>query len=230
MSQKKVSVEGIGPLILLRRKNNKNIRISISPSGVVKIGMPPLMPYAIAIGYAKHKAEWINKHRPAIPMIRNNTNVGKAHHIIFREGKSLRSSSVSNNITIWMPAGSLYTDDKVQKLANTAIVRMLKKESVQLLPPKLKYLAEKHGFEYKSVVIKKLSSRWGSCDSSKNITLNCYLLELPWNLIDYVLLHELVHTRIMAHGKKFWSELDKYVTDLPNARKSIKQYKPTLEM
>ena len=51
--------------------------------------------------------------------------------------------------------------------------------------------------------------------SNFNISLNMKLLHLPQQLIDYILLHELVHTRVKNHSKDFWNELE---TVVPNAR------------
>jgi len=70
-------------------------------------------------------------------------------------------------------------------------------------------LAEEYGFEYNKVFVKNQKTRWGSCSERNNINLNIALAGLTDELRDYVLLHELLHTRIKNHSKKYWSELDK---------------------
>lgn len=77
------------------------------------------------------------------------------------------------------------------------------------LNARLSELAERHGLSYNRVSIRYQKSRWGSCSSKNNISLNAFLLTLPGHLIDYVLLHELVHTRIKNHSPAFWAELDR---------------------
>ena len=81
----------------------------------------------------------------------------------------------------------------------------------RLLTCRLRQLADKHGFEYNRVFIRNQKTRWGSCSSLNNISLNINLVSLTEDLMDYVLLHELLHTRIRNHSKKFWAQLDKYV-------------------
>ena len=76
-------------------------------------------------------------------------------------------------------------------------------------------LAQIHNFHYNRISIRKQKTRWGSCSTKNNINLNANLLHLPSELIDYVLLHELVHTKVKNHGEGFWKELD---TVVPNAR------------
>lgn len=73
---------------------------------------------------------------------------------------------------------------------------------------RLQELSYKHGFMYKKVRVRKMSSRWGSCSPVNNISLNYYLACLPGEIRDYVILHELVHTRYKNHQKKFWSTLN----------------------
>jgi len=79
------------------------------------------------------------------------------------------------------------------------------------LTDRLYHLAKEHGFACNNVSIREQRTRWGSCSYKNNISLNVKLVLLPKELIDYVMLHELVHTRIHNHSKKFWAELDKYV-------------------
>ncbi|MFC1977240.1 M48 family metallopeptidase [Chloroflexota bacterium] len=86
-----------------------------------------------------------------------------------------------------------------------------KAEAKSMLTGRLKYLAEKHGFTYNRVFIRNQRTRWGSCSYKNNISLNMKLVLLPEELTDYVILHELVHTRIKDHSRAFWTEIDKLV-------------------
>jgi predicted metal-dependent hydrolase len=82
-------------------------------------------------------------------------------------------------------------------------------------------LASAHGFIFNRVTIRQQKTRWGSCSPKNNISLNIKLALLPETLRDYVILHELVHTRIHNHSKKFWAELDKYVPGSKNVAKNL---------
>ena len=75
---------------------------------------------------------------------------------------------------------------------------------------RLKELAGRYGFTYNRIAIRNQRTRWGSCSGKGNINLNIKLVALPQELMDYVILHELVHTRVHNHSKRFWQELDKY--------------------
>ena len=71
------------------------------------------------------------------------------------------------------------------------------------------FLAEKFGFEYGNLTFRCQKAKWGSCSSNNNISLNINMLFLPQRLQDYLILHELTHTKVPNHGPKFWELLNK---------------------
>lgn len=89
---------------------------------------------------------------------------------------------------------------------------------------RLAELARQYGFTYKNVSIRNQTTRWGSCSAKGNISLNLKLVALPPELGDYVILHELVHTRVHNHSARFWQELDKYVGDGKAKAKALREY------
>ncbi len=99
-----------------------------------------------------------------------------------------------------------------------------KKEAKELLISRLNQLAQKYGFSYKRIFIRNQKTRWGSCSQLNNISLNVKLLRLKDELVDYVILHELVHTRIKNHSKKYWAELDKYTGNAKALDKELKKF------
>lgn len=100
-----------------------------------------------------------------------------------------------------------------------------RRQARAIIVKRLNELASQHGFSYNKVSIRNQKSRWGSCSGQNNLSLNVKLVLLPPELADYVILHELVHTRVKNHGKKFWSELNKYVGDAKALRRKLNTYK-----
>jgi predicted metal-dependent hydrolase len=89
---------------------------------------------------------------------------------------------------------------------------------------RLDELSERYGLVYSKVFIRNQRTRWGSCSAKNNISLNAKLIMLPAELIDYVILHELVHTRIKNHSQKFWSELENLVANAKTLRAKLNAY------
>ena len=97
---------------------------------------------------------------------------------------------------------------KPRKAPVNARVEQLRAQAKQELPPRLAELAALPGFKYNKVFIKNNISNWGSCSSLGNINLNLRLMELPSELRDYVMLHELCHLRYLNHGREFHALLE----------------------
>jgi predicted metal-dependent hydrolase len=89
---------------------------------------------------------------------------------------------------------------------------------------RLALLAKKYGFSYDHITIRNQKTRWGSCSVKNNISLNINLTSLPEELMDYVILHELVHTRIKDHSPRFWAEMDKLTGDGRRMRRRLKNH------
>jgi predicted metal-dependent hydrolase len=98
----------------------------------------------------------------------------------------------------------------------------------RVIVDRLEELAHQHGFSYQRVFVRNQKTRWGSCSVNNNINLNVNLIRLPSGLRDYVILHELVHTRIKNHSQRFWEELQKYVDDCRQVDKQLNQYESML--
>ena len=104
---------------------------------------------------------------------------------------------------------------------------MLEQAEHELLP-RLADLATQTNHSFNQAYAKRLTSRWGSCDSKQNIILNVYLVQLPPELIDYVIFHELAHTQHMNHSAQFWNHLAKYCPEYKALRKRLRSVDPKI--
>ena len=119
--------------------------------------------------------------------------------------KNFTVSMRDETVVIACPAHADFTTERVQTLVKNAVMRAMRKKAEEYLPPLVQYWSSLFDLPYNKVTISKARSRWGSCSSKRDISLSFYLMLLPAHLMDYVILHELAHTREMNHGPKFWS-------------------------
>jgi predicted metal-dependent hydrolase len=96
--------------------------------------------------------------------------------------------------------------------------------AIEMLHKRLDYLAQKHRFSYSRVIFRNQKTRWGSCSSKNVISLNIQLAALPEELADYVIIHELVHTKIKNHSPAFWAEMERLVGNTRQMRSRLKQH------
>lgn len=97
-------------------------------------------------------------------------------------------------------------------------------EAKRKLTRRLNHLAERHGFTYGRVFIRNQKTRWGSCSNRNNISLNMKVSRLPEELMDYVILHELAHTRVKNHSNGFWKLMDTLVGNGKAKAASLREY------
>lgn len=218
MPQKTVEIEPIGQLTLRKSRLSRHLRISVSPHRGVIVSMPNWTPYAAGLAFARSKTDWILKQQSKLQTtqpINHDMRIGKAHRVNLNA--SYPAVRVGRSEITGPPTAS-------QSQLSAAAERALRRQAMALLPGRLSQLAQKTGFSYQSLTIKKMHSRWGSCNSAGAITLNIFLMQLPWELIDYVITHELVHTSHMNHSPEFWRTLEGLLPDTKTIKKTLKTY------
>lgn len=232
MAARQFDSPSIGTVYVYKRKGMRNLRLSIASDGKVRVTIPAWASYNAGLDFANSRAAWIQLHRPKpTGMLSHGQHIGKAHRLIFETASvdEVRTRIAGSEIRVIRPATMMASHQEVQKAAHSAAVRALRAQAQKLLPVRLKQLAAKHGFEYASVSVKQMKGRWGSCDAGKHITLNLFLMQLPWQLIDYVLIHELTHTKHLNHSSDFWDEFMRHEPKAKVYRKAIREHKPILQ-
>jgi len=231
---KQFNLADIGQVTIYKRRGARQIRLTVDHGGQIKISQPTWVPYAAGVRFAESKRAWLTAQLQASTptVLTDGQMVGKQHRLRFVADPTVTAArsrlTPDGTITVRHAATVPVTDDRVQAVARTAAIRALRSEAEELLPPRLRQLAERHSLPFRSVSVRQLKGRWGSCDQSANITLNLFLMQLPWELIDYVLLHELTHTKLMRHGAPFWQQMAAYDPATPMHRRQLRAYRPII--
>ena len=104
------------------------------------------------------------------------------------------------------------------------IKRYFKLRAQASLPERVFLLSKRSGLRYCGLKLRFSRSRWGSCNARNEIVLNTQLVRLPQYLRDYVIYHELVHTKIKNHSESFKSMLDGLLPHRRRNEKGLKNY------
>lgn len=105
----------------------------------------------------------------------------------------------------------------------------LKKESKEFIQRRAKAFGAAYNLEFKKVAIRDQSTRWGSCSSDGNLNFNWRLYLAPVEILDYVIIHELSHTKQMNHSDKFWSIVESILPDYKSRRKALRNMESYLK-
>ena len=204
--------EDFGQIIIRTRTTARNISMRTKPDGLHVTVPPRCLTSRIMSVIEEYRPKLLEKWQKATeqPLDLNFRIDAPCFRLHLEEGRFSRFTLRMNeeDITICCPPRTDFSQKAVQDLLRNAIIRALKKSAQAYLPPLLSELAEHYGFKYKKVKITGSKSRWGSCSATGSINLSCYLMLLPPHLMDYVLLHELTHTKEMNHGPQFWEILN----------------------
>ena len=230
--KKIVDYPKIGKIEVCTKRNCNGIRYTVSEKYVRIYTKPSLLKSIFPI--PDDKIEWLLKHK-------ENFEKKKKENFMYNIDTELDtfsfklkfavepklvnqfSAKLQNKIlTIFIPADIDLQNAKNQLIIQNILKQFLTKEAKKILPEKVKTFADKYNFVYSGVRITSAKSRWGSCNNKKNIALSCFLLLLPENLIDMVIIHELCHTEQMNHSTKFYARLRTILSNLDDLNKAIK--------
>ncbi|HEY1064243.1 MAG TPA: SprT family zinc-dependent metalloprotease [Candidatus Saccharimonadales bacterium] len=231
MPSKQFLLTGFGDITITKRNGNRNLRLSIKPDGSAVVTIPAWATYHSGLAFAQSKLDWLLQQVPEKTMLQDGQPIGKYHHLQLSPTRGLSSPKTlvtKTAVIVRYPIEWPADDQRVQTAAETACIRALRAQATQLLPQRLEQLAEQHGFHFNEVRIKQLKGRWGSCDQDQRIVLNLFLMQLPWECIDYVLLHELTHTKVLRHGPPFWEVMQGLIPNLAAIRRQMRTERPVL--
>lgn len=128
-------------------------------------------------------------------------------HFCIKEGPTFQLHNECSGVA-WLYCPPDTDFNERQDWLKAVITESLRQHAKALLPGKLRQLELAYGFSVRSVQIRNMHGRWGSCSSKQSIHLSIYVLLLPERLQRLVLLHELCHTIHMDHSAAFHAKLN----------------------
>ena len=200
---------------------SKSIKISLKKEGQVLVTMPYLCPFRTAKEFLLSNLDKLKEFKLEEKKLSSNLST-KFDTLKLIQSDILKTVVKNNIVYFYYPNNIKFEDDIIQKALKEAYDKAIAVEARNYLPSRLEFLARKFGFEYKKVALRNQKTRFGSCSFQNNINLNINLMNYDFDIIDYVLIHELVHTRIKNHSKSFWDEVEKYCPDYKNLRRRLK--------
>lgn len=223
--------EEFGQITVRRNARASQIRITVAPNGTLRASMPIYAPMFLLKRLVKSSRQqlrhMIEKSQPNV-IYQDGQNIGKSHTLVVRRGDKTDVKRHAQQIVVTLPINKSLSDPEVSVKIREAVISALRIEAKAYLPKRLNYLAQQYGFKYENVRFSHASSRWGSCSSNGTISLNIALMKLPFELIDYVILHELAHTVHMNHSSEFWKLVEQAEPRYLALRKIIKQETPSI--
>jgi predicted metal-dependent hydrolase len=220
-----------GKITIRRSAKATQVRLRIAPDGTLRASMPMYAPVFLLKRLVKNSRDELRDLiRQAQPHSEytDGQQIGKSHTIIIRSASTFSSKVKGQHILVELPQSQTMKDPDVLRAVRDSVIAALRVEAKSYLPKRLAYLATQLGYSYERVRFSHASGRWGSCSSTGTISLNIALMKLPFELIDYVLIHELSHTVQMNHSEDFWSLVAQGDPLYKQHRKRLKAEAPSI--
>lgn len=221
-----------GSISYRRSPGTRYVRLRVSEDGTVRASLPKRAPLYLVKELVESSRLEIRKLITASHSKRvtyqDGMTIGHSHtlSINFDDLSEPKKKLQGQKLSVYLPMTFKVDTANAQNYISKQVKQALKREAMAYLPRRLRYLANTFGFEYERERFGNQRGRWGSCSSSGTISLNVALMNLPHELIDYVLIHELAHTREMNHSQNFWEIVNSCMPAYKEQRKKLKSMSP----
>lgn len=228
-----ITDEEFGTITLRRSARASHVRIRVAPDGRLRASLPLYAPVFLVKRLIKTSRDELRRLLEEAhdgTAYEHGMQVGKSHTLLVRAAaaKAPAAKRHGQQIIVSLPEKASLQHPAVTRVVRDAVAEALRAEAKGYLPKRLSYLAKQGGFTYEKVRFSHAGGRWGSCSSNGTISLNIALMKLPFELIDYVLVHELAHTVEMNHSQAFWSLVETADPDYKQHRKALKNETPSI--
>lgn len=213
------------------RKNIKNVHLSVNPpDGHIKLSAPEHTRLEVVRAYVISKLTWIRRQREHILDQRRETlrkYVSRESHYIWGKRYLMQVEETTGKQQVTL--GHQYIELHVRKNADRdqrarvyyEWAKEIFKEHLEKVIPEWE---EKIGVKVNAYFIQRMKTKWGSCNHhSKNIRLNTELVKKPKHLVEYVVVHELLHLIEPTHNENFVDLMDEYYPNWQEARQELNE-------
>ena len=212
-----IELQGIEVEII--KKQIKNLHLSVlPPNGTVRISAPLSVSDESIRLFTASKISWIRAQQKKFnEQLRHSEREFVSGETIYIWGKQyylqVENSNKSNNFALVGNRAILTvrkesTAQQRENYVNETLRKYLKDEITRLLP----VWEQKTGLQCKSWIVKYMKTRWGTySEATGTISFNLQLAHKPIECLEYIIVHELGHTKFRNHGEDFISYIDAYL-------------------
>ena len=216
-----------------RRK--KTVAVTVDSAGSVLVVAPARLATDRLDAIVTRKAEWIVRrirgvegHGPPLSPREFVSGesvlyLGRHYRLKVQPGVSGAAKLRGSWLHVPAPAGAQHI-----AYVRAALVSWFRRHAAERLPERVAAWQPKAGVPMPRVIIANQQKRWGSCDQRGTIRLNWRIIQAPMRLVDYVVVHELVHLRHRGHGRDYWQAVGRVMPDYEGRRADLTRCGPRL--
>lgn len=215
---------------IIKRTKRKTIALEINSNGQIIVRSPLKIDDLFIDKLVQRKKQWISKKMKLIQKRISKKVIKKfepGEYFMFLGKKYILTINQKQKENIILNTKILAKQKDPLKIKDN-IFKWYKKEALIYFKKRINILALNHGFKYNNVAISNAKKRLGVCNQHNDIRINWRLILCPADIIDYVLIHELVHTKIKNHSKNYWNKVSSILPDYKKSEKWLKDNREEL--
>lgn len=207
------------------RSKRKTLALIVKPDGSVLVRAPMRTSGAVIEEFVRKNTPWIERKKAealaALPPPTRQYVSGEPFPFL---GTYYPLEVVEGQRELLQLKGNFKLAASHQHTADAVFARWYREQARQVLTTRVELFARQHGFQYKGIRITSARTRWGSCSASGSLSFSWRLIQAPLPVVDYVILHELVHTQIHNHSRKFWQKVNALMPDYHEHRRWLREH------
>jgi hypothetical protein len=209
----------------LVRSKRKTIAVIIQPDGTLMVRAPLRASNLHIREFIQNHADWIRRKQAQAkgspPPPKKNFRNGETFLYL---GKEFPLKVVTpRRPALSFRKNTFLLSKTFLPKASQAFSQWYKDRSREMISGRVASWAKPNLFAYKKIHITSARTRWGSCSTSGTLSFTWRLMMAPLEIVDYVVLHELVHTRVKNHSKAFWQMVGDYMPEYKTYVRWLKQ-------
>ncbi|MGL4363371.1 MAG: M48 family metallopeptidase [Cellulosilyticaceae bacterium] len=210
------------------RQNRKSVVLTLDKDGKVIMKVPFYFTDSEIIEIANKQKKWIHTqnemHKQVLEIDWLKTKeikyLGKTKKIYIDQSKTKQSCLQYKDDIFYITVPKDTSDIQIKKLMENYYREAGKK----YLKQRVKFFCRLLGVECGTITVRKQKTRWGSCSQSGNLSFNVKLMMTPEEVIDYIVLHEVMHLRYFNHGSVFWESIERIMPEYKKYEMYLKEH------
>ena len=206
----------------LIRSKRKSIAIIVQVDGKLVVRAPLRISETRIRQFIHTKTDWILAQQKKAASLQVPVREFKDGEIFLFLGRKIPLKRIDQqNVPLKLEKCFLLSSSD-QEHAAKVFTRWYQKQARQVITSRVQIFAVKHGLSYTRIRLSSARTRWGSCSSQGTLSFTWRLVMAPPEVIDYVVIHELVHLEIKDHSNAFWAKVQEYLPDYKKKRLWLK--------
>jgi len=206
------------------KSKRKSIALEVNDKAELVARVPKRFNPKVLQAFLNSKLDWLKITQQTMRrQLQLSQREFKSGEIFFYLGKKYKLKILKSSGGLCFDGRSFCLSKNRRDQAPELFTVWYKKVALSIFKQRVKFYQQKYNLKINKIKLSSARKRWGSCSSQRNLNFAWRLVMAPLFVIDYIVVHELVHLKYMNHSKRFWCMVENIYPDYKEAEKWLKE-------